>query len=192
MDVKVQKMIMKAYNEIEDKEKKNSITQGLSGALGFPFTLGADVGVIAALYAPMFSNIRRTFGRTSNQNDKIVPLISNITSEILFDLVADKVLGNIAIIGIYFNAICARAMTWRLGILFTMLAARGEDINEKHIKDAVKLIRLTFPQKKAFRFTKPDYYTFKKLISEFHDISETEFSKKISSDISSVLNLPDM
>lgn len=187
----MESIIKRAYDEIEDKETKNTISQGLSGVLGFPFTLGVDVGVIAVIYAPMFNNIRRFFGRTSNQEDILLELIKNISSEVLFDLVVDKFLGNIALIGIYFNAICARTMTWRLGILFAMLSARGEDIDPNKVHDAVKLIRLAFPQKSVFGFKKPGYSEFKKLVSEFCDISQSEFTERISKKIKT-LELPDM
>ncbi len=191
MKPELERMIQEAYNEIEDKETKNTLTQGLSGILGFPFTLGVDVGVVAMLYAPMFTNIRKIFKRTSNQEQILASLIKNITSEVLFDLVVDKFIGNSAIIGVYFNAICARTMTWRLGILFSMLAARGEEIDPDKVHDAIKLIRLKFPQKKTFSFTKPNYKDFEKLIEMFYDVNQTTFVARIHRETKK-MELPNM
>ena len=71
-------------------------------------------------------------------------------------------------------------MTWRLGILFTMLSARGETIDEYTIEDTTKLIRLVFPQTDAFKFQQPTYPTFEKLIVSVADNSVAQFSNKVT------------
>ena len=55
-------------------------------------------------------------------------------------------------IGLPANMIAAKAMTWRLGILFGMLAARGEEINQENVNHAIVLIRNIFPQRDSLFF----------------------------------------
>lgn len=107
-------------------------------------------------------------------------IVKGISSELIFDVVADKVLGNVPLIGVYFNAICAKTMTWRLGILFTMLSARGEAIDDATVQDTTKLIRMVFPQTDAFKFQQPTYPTFEKLVTSVTDNSMEQFNRKIS------------
>lgn len=102
-----------------------------------------------------------------------------MSSELLFDIVADKVLGNVPVIGIYFNAICAKTMTWRFGIAFTMLLARGDEINPTSVKNVTKLIRLVFPQNDAFTFKQPSYETFEKLVLSVEENTQAQFENKI-------------
>ena len=64
-------------------------------------------------------------------------------------------MGQIPVIGFGANIICAKAMNWRLGILFAMLSSRGEEIDVENVQKAVKLIREVFPQKSSLRFEKP-------------------------------------
>jgi hypothetical protein len=75
-------------------------------------------------------------------------------------------------------------MTWRLGILFTMLSARGEAIDEKTVQETTKLIRLVFPQTDTFKFQQPTYPTFEKLVVSVSDNSVDEFDNKISKALS--------
>ena len=71
-------------------------------------------------------------------------------------------------------------MTWRLGILFTMLSARGEAIDDYAVQDTTKLIRLVFPQTDAFKFQQPTYPTFEKLVLSVTDNTMEQFNNKIS------------
>ena len=155
-------LAQKSYEIINSKASSNIAIQGLSGILGFPFTLLADGAVIFTHYGTMPNEIR------------------SISSEHIFDVVADKVLGNVPLIGVYFNAICAKTMTWRLGILFTMLSARGEAIDDATVQDTTKLIRMVFPQTDAFKFQQPTYPTFEKLVTSVTGNSMEQFNRKIS------------
>lgn len=170
----------KAYESINEKASSNIVIQGLSGVLGFPFTLLADGTVIFTHYGTLLNEIRSLYGRTPVSENVVTTIVKGISSELLFDIVADKFLGQIPLVGIYFNAICAKTMTWRLGILFTLLSARGEAIDDKIVQDTTKLIRMVFPQQDAFKFQQPTYSTFEKLVMSVTDNSMEQFSQKIN------------
>jgi len=170
----------KAYELINEKASSNILVQGLSGIMGFPFTLIADGAVIFTHYGTMLNEIRSLYNRTPVSEAVVSAIIKGISNELLFDVVADKVLGQVPLIGIYFNAICAKTMTWRLGILFTMLSARGEAIDDNTVADTTKLIRLVFPQTDAFSFKQPTYNTFLKMIASVAGNSMEQFNNKIT------------
>ena len=129
------------YNMIDSKAKTNVAMQGASGLLGWPFTIAADVGVVFTHYGPMLNDIRTLYGRKPVDVESIVPIIRGCSTELLADLVLDKLVGQIPVIGFGANIICAKAMNWRLGILFAMLSSRGEEIDVENVQKAVKLIR---------------------------------------------------
>ena len=175
-----QVLAKRAYELINEKASSNIVIQGLSGVLGFPFTLMADGAVIFTHYGTMLNEIRSLYGRTPVNEAVVSSIVKGISNELIFDVVTDKVLGQVPLVGIYFNAICAKTMTWRLGILFTMLSARGEAIDEYTVEDATKLIRLVFPQSDTFKFQQPTYQTFVKLITSVTDNSMQQFNHKIT------------
>ena len=170
----------KSYEIINEKASSNIVIQGLSGVLGFPFTLLADGAVIFTHYGTMLNEIRSLYGRTPVSESVVSSIVKGISNELIFDVVADKVLGNVPLVGIYFNAICAKTMTWRLGILFAMLSARGEAIDDSTVADTTRLIRNVFPQTDAFKFQQPTYPTFEKLVTSVTDNSMEQFNRKIS------------
>lgn len=169
----------KAYEIINEKAGSNIVIQGLSGVFGFPFTLLADGAVIFTHYGAMLNEIRSLYGRIPVSEAVVQSLAKGISNELIFDLVTDKFLGNVPLVGIYFNAICAKTMTWRLGILFAMLSARGEEFDEHIVQDTTKLIRLVFPQTDAFKFQQPSYPTFENLITSVTDNSMDQFNNKV-------------
>lgn len=170
----------KSYEIINSKASSNIAIQGISGLLGFPFTLLADGAVIFTHYGTMLNEIRSLYGRMPVNESVVTTIIKGISSELIFDIVADKFLGNVPLVGIYFNAICAKTMTWRLGILFTMLSARGEAIDEYAVQDTTKLIRMVFPQTDAFKFQQPTYPDFEKLVTSVAGNSMEQFNQKIT------------
>ncbi len=154
------------YKLIEEKANSNTLVQGLTGLVGFPLTLIADGAVVFTHYGAMLNEIRALKGYGPVTADVIKPIVTSISGEILFDLVADKVLGQIPLIGVYFNVICAKTMTWRLGILFAMLAKRGEGLSGDDMTMLARRIRMRFPQSDAITFKQPDYGVFETLMSE--------------------------
>lgn len=170
----------KSYEIINAKASSNIAIQGISGLLGFPFTLLADGAVIFTHYGAMLNEIRSLYGRTPVSESVVTTIMKGMSNELIFDIVADKILGNVPLIGVYFNAICAKTMTWRLGILFTMLSARGEAIDEYTVQDTTKLIRMVFPQTDAFKFQQPAYPAFEKLVTSVTGNSMAQFNQKIT------------
>ncbi|MDP3114396.1 MAG: Hsp70 family protein [Candidatus Cloacimonadaceae bacterium] len=168
------------YAIIEGKASSNQWVQGISGIFGFPFTLAADVGVVPGIYAPLWTEIRSIYGHVPVSMDSAGPVIKNIIPEVLSDLLLDKALGQIPLIGIYFNIICAKHMTWRLGTLFSMMSARGDDIVSDNITNCMKLIRMLFPQQGQFSFTTPDKNAFIRLVTSVSDISPVDYKTKIN------------
>jgi len=169
----------KSYSIIEQKAGSNLAMQGISGVLGFPFTTIADVGAIFTHYGPMINDIRRIYGLPEIDAKALRPIIEGCSEEILSDLLIDKIGGQIPILGIPFNMMCAKAMTWRLGILFTMLSARGQEVNVSNVKNATILIRKLFPQKKTFSFSKPSIIVFEKLVNAMEDETIEDFDSKV-------------
>ena len=173
------KSTAKSYRLINDYANSNIVLQGLSGVFGFPTTLMADGAVIFTHYAPMIDKIRELYGRKPIEKDALMLIVKNISNEILFDIMVDKVLGQIPLAGVYFNIICAKAMTWRLGMLFAILSSRGESINTDEVKNIMVLIRFLSPQKDIFQFTKPGYAVYEKVMNSVHDNSEELFKDRV-------------
>lgn len=154
----------KAYEIIEHKAGSNLAVQGLSGLIGFPFTTIIDVSAIFTHYVPMINDIREIYGLSKINAKALCPILEGCSEEILSDILFDKIGGQIPILGIPFNMMCAKTMTWRLGTLFTMLSARGLEVNRENIGKATVLIRKLFPQTKMFTFSKPSIVLFEKLV----------------------------
>lgn len=167
------------YNMIRSKAEDNTVAQSLSGIFGWPITIATDIAVIPLIYVPLWDRIRELYGRTNIGKDTASKIISGIVGEIFVDIALDKILGNVPLIGIYFNAICAKTMTWRLGTLFAMLAARGDEIDESVVKQSMALIRKVFPQTDMFRFTTPDKATYIRLIEGMSDIPQEDYQRKV-------------
>lgn len=174
-------MVLQSYNIINTTANSNVALQGFSGIFGFPATIIADGMTIFTHYAPMIDRIRALYGKEPLTKEVYAPILKNITSEILFDIVFDKVAGQIPVVGIYFNAICAKALTWRLGILFAVSSNLEWDITDAEMLNKVTmLIRNVFPQKDVFKFTKPDYNTYKKIMLSIQNNDEEVFADKIN------------
>ena len=174
----------KVYSLIQDKASSNELMQGISGVLGFPFTLIADASVIFTHYGPLLNEIRQIYGRSSLSSEVISPIINGCKSEILADIVVDKLIGQIPLIGIGANIMCAKTMTWRLGLLFAMLSARGEDVSSASVADCTRLIRRLFPQTSMFKFKTPSIDIVEKLLEGVADTDDAEFNVKVAQALS--------
>lgn len=171
---------IRVYDIIDKKVGSNVAMQGLSGLVGFPFTAIADVTVFFTHYGPMLNEVRAVYRRSPIGSEAFGPILKGCGQELLADMVLDKIVGNIPLIGLPANMICAKAMTWRLGILFGMLAARGEEINQQNVANAVHLIRELFPQKNSLMFQKPSAVIVEKLLKAVDGDSVENFNKKIT------------
>lgn len=167
------------YDLIQGKTTSNEFLQGLSGLFGFPFTLMADAGVIFTHYGPMINKIRSIYGRHPISAQEILPIVGECKSEILADILLDKIVGSIPVLGIAANIMCAKTMTWRIGLLFGMLAARGEDVTSIDARNAMMAIRGLFPQKSMITFATPSINTVDKLLSKVENCSAIDFNNKV-------------
>ena len=167
------------YDIIEKRAGSNIAMQGLSGLMGFPFTLAADVAVFFTHYGPMLNDIRAAYHRSPVTAASLAPVLKGCKQELLSDMVLDKVVGNIPLFGLPANMICAKAMTWRLGILFGMLSARGEEIDLHNVLSAVRLIRELFPQRESLLFKKPSASLVEKLLLTVEGDSVESFEQKM-------------
>lgn len=170
----------RVYDIISKKAASNIFMQALTGWVGFPFTLFADAAVFFTHYGPMLNEIRAVYERRPITMDYLWPIIKGCKDEVVSDIVIDKVIGNIPIIGFPANMIAAKAMTWRLGILFGMLASRGEEINQENVEHAIVLIRNIFPQKDSILFRKPSVTNVENLIRAVEGDTFATFDDKVS------------
>lgn len=170
----------RVYDIINSKAGSNTAMQALSGLMGFPFTTIMDVAVFFTHYGPMLNDIRAVYGRTPIGKDDLAHVVKGCKQELLADMVLDKFIGNIPLFGLPANMICAKAMTWRLGLLFGMLSARGEEISQDSVLLAVRLIRTLFPQTDSLLFKKPSAATVEKLLSGVEEKSIETFDAKVN------------
>lgn len=174
-----------AYKITKGKANSNTTVQAISGIFGFPWNLGVDAAVIPMIYVPLWNRIRGVYGHdpVHKQESKI---IVKILPEVFVDLAVDKALGSIPIAGAYFNAICAKTLTWRLGILFTFLSSRGSKVNNDVVGKAMKLIRTMFPQHNMWKFETPSKDLFVEIACSVTGDSQQVFSEKINKALNSM------
>lgn len=170
----------RVYDIISSKAGSNTAMQGLSGLMGFPFTTIMDVTVFFTHYGPMLNDIRAIYDRPPIEKEDLSHILKGCRQELLADMVLDKFIGNIPLLGLPANMICAKAMTWRLGLLFGMLSARGEEIEPDSVLLAVRLIRTLFPQKDSLLFRKPSAVTVEKLLNGVGETNIETFDSKVS------------
>lgn len=175
----MQNNIATCYQLIDKKANSNAIIQACSGFFGTVVTLAVDAGVVGMIYLQMWNEIRSVYGHPPIKQEEATRILTNIVPEVLSDLILDKILGNTPIIGIYFNAICAKQMTWRLGMLFTMLSARGAEVENVKCKETMIVIRQIFPHSDMFSFTTPNYEKFQQLASSVTSNTMQDYNAKI-------------
>ncbi len=168
-----------AYKAIKSKANSNAFIQGVSGIAGFPSTLVVDGIVIFTHYEPLINDIRKLYGRSQIPAKSLSPLMSGIVKELLLDVAVDKVLGNVPVAGVYFNAVSAKALTWRLGMLVTVISSRGEEFSKENISSVIKLIRYITPINELLKLKKPDYDVFKRIATSVKDMKMSDFDSKV-------------
>ena len=169
----------KVYDLIKRTAGSNQLMQGLSALLGFPFTVLADGTVIFTHYGPMLNEIREIYGRSGVSVEVVGPILKGCSKEILADILVDKFIGQIPVVGLPANIMCAKTMTWRLGLVFAMISARGEEISESSVSNATKLVRELFPQRRMFCFAAPSMAVVERLLEAMEDITIEEFDAKV-------------
>ena len=112
---------------------------------------------------------------------EVVKLLPGLSEELLFDLIGDKILGNVPFVGIYFNAVCAKTLTWRLGILFAKLSMAGEDISVEDASAVLATIREYFPHDDTFKFRQPSYDSFELMLQLADSPADSDLRERINS-----------
>ena len=155
----------KAYELLQKKSDSNELIQAVSSVLGFPYTLLADAGVYFTHYVPLLNAMRKIYGREPVEDNTVIQVLKECKSEIFADILFDKLIGQIPVVGIAANIMCAKTLTWRFGTLFAMLAAKDSEIREADVIGAVRKIRKEFPQRNMFTFQKPMPTVFDHLVN---------------------------
>lgn len=168
-----------AYKTIKSKANSNAFIQGVTGIAGFPSTLVVDGIVIFTHYEPLINDIRKLYGRSEISAKDLSPVMGGIVKELLLDVVVDKVLGSIPVAGAYFNAVSAKALTWRMGMFVTIISSRGEEFNKENISSVIKLIRYVTPLNELLKLKKPDYDVFKRIATSVSGNEMSEFDNKV-------------
>lgn len=179
MSTSPKRVAQRAYSIIEGKANANSFVQGLTGITGFPLTLIADAGSLPLVYHKMWNELRSLYGHSEIEMHQYKEVVPPVMPEVLGDLVLDKALGQVPIVGIYFNAICAKALTWRLGTLFAFLSSRGDEVPLSTVTEAMGLIRRMFPQRDMFKFTTPEKSSFVEIVTSVGGLSPDDFDERV-------------
>jgi uncharacterized protein (DUF697 family) len=108
--------------------------------------LAVDAAVLPVIYLPMWNEIRGVYGRGEVGAEQGRALLGGVGGVVLVDVVVDKVLGQVPIIGMPLNYFCAKIMTWRLGALFTLFASLGDDVDARLARLATELLTKLFPK----------------------------------------------
>ncbi|WP_448625124.1 hypothetical protein [Geodermatophilus sp. URMC 64] len=134
----------------------NLIAQGASGFFGFAANLLVDAAAVP-FYAQLWNEIRGIYGKGEITAEAVKAYLKPNLGFLAQDLLWDKVVGSIPIIGVPFNIVFAKALTWRLGAWFGLLSAIADDDSEALTRDTLRLTREVFPSSRSvFDFAAPD------------------------------------
>lgn len=175
-------VILRAYDIIDKTAGNNAVIEAVGGGLLGPLgNLVVDVATIGTHYFPMINKIRALFNKKPWELETYGPVIKSLFNDLMFDIIFDKVLGSVPVVGIYFNYICAKSMIFRVGMLCAMTSCLEDDITDiDTFRKTSILIKDVFPQKSVFKFAKPDYNTFKKLMSSVINNDIDTFENKVN------------
>jgi hypothetical protein len=166
----------KVYEKTRALANGNAIAQGASGLIGGGVNLLVDAAAIP-FYIELWNEIRRIYGRGEVTLDAAQEYLRPNLAFLVQDLVWDKAVGSIPIIGIPFNIAFGKALTWRLGAWFGLLAALGAEGNGNHelSQSTLSLVKQVFPSEGSlFSWNAPDHEVFIAFISSVDGLTETE------------------
>lgn len=171
---------IEVYDKTNSLAVANAWAQGLSGIAGSGFNLLVDAGVIP-FYVGLWNNIRKIYGKGEITLHAAGEYLKPNLGFLVQDLVWDKLVGSVPVIGAPLNAAFGKALTWRLGAWFGMLSALGEESdNSKAITTSTMgLARDTFPSEgSAFSWKSPDKEVFVSFIASVDGLSCQEVQKR--------------
>lgn len=170
----------KVYEKTRTLANGNAIAQGASGLFGGGVNLLVDAAAIP-FYVELWNDIRRVYGRGEITMDAAKEYLRPNLAFLVQDLVWDKAVGSIPIIGIPFNIAFGKALTWRLGAWFGLLAALGDDsgANAELTQSTLSLVKQVFPSEGSlFSWNAPDHEVFVAFISSVDGLTETEAQQR--------------
>ncbi len=176
-----EKRAKEVYQKTKSLANRNAFVQGFSGIIGSGFNLAVDAAAIP-FYIKLWNDIREVYGK-----GKITPAAAKayIKPNLGFlaqDLIWDKLVGTIPVIGMPFNAAFAKALTWRLGAWFGLLSALNEESvsDEAIIRATIQLTQEVFPSVgDTFTFKGPDQKTFVSFIAAQDGLSTKEAARRV-------------
>ncbi|NYJ06581.1 hypothetical protein [Petropleomorpha daqingensis] len=153
----------------------NLIAQGASGLFGFAANLFVDVAAIP-FYAQLWSEVRGIYGKGEITQGAAKAYLKPNVGFLVQDLVWDKIVGSIPIIGVPFNVVFAKALSWRLRAWFGFLSAiDGEDDDQALTEATMQLVREVFPDNRSiFDFAAPDRDVFVEFIASVDGLTTDE------------------
>ncbi|HEX8242434.1 MAG TPA: hypothetical protein VF541_03015 [Longimicrobium sp.] len=170
------------YDRTKRFADRNAWVQAGSGLFGLGTNLIVDVAAIP-YYADLWNDIRNLYGRGKISIDAAGAYIRPNVGFLLADLLYDKVLGSIPLLGIPFNYVCAKALTWRLGAWFGVLAALGEEGNPKEtlVRSTMQLAMQFFPANKSLlSFEEPHKQRFVSFIAALDGLTYAETESRVN------------
>ena len=154
------------YEKTRGLATGNLVAQGISGFFGFGTNLLVDAAAIP-FYADLWNQVRDVYGKGRITKEATKAYLGPNLGFLAQDLLWDKAVGSIPIIGIPFNIAFAKALTWRLGAWFGFLSAMtDEDDDESLTESTMRLTREVFPSSRSvFDFAAPDRDVFVSFIA---------------------------
>jgi len=168
------------YQKTEALANGNAVVQGASAIVGFGMNLVVDIGAIP-FYIDLWNRIRKIYGRGDITAFAAKEYLKNNVGFLAQDLLWDKAIGSIPLIGIPFNIAFAKALTWRLGAWFGLISALGEDSEQDEIiiRATMELTREIFPSiGTVFSFRAPDRQVFISFIASMDGLNKEEAQKR--------------
>jgi hypothetical protein len=166
----------RVYEKTRGLANGNALAQGASGLFGGGVNLLVDAAAIP-FYVDLWNDVRRVYGRGELTLRAAQEYLGPNVAFLVQDLVWDKAVGSIPIIGIPFNIAFGKALTWRLGAWFGMLAALGADSegNAQLAQSTLALVQQVFPAGGGvFSWSAPDREVFVAFISSVDGLGEAE------------------
>ena len=167
------------YEKTRSLATGNLIAQGASGLFGFATNLLVDAAAIP-FYADLWNRIRDIYGKGTITAEAAKAYLQPNLGFLAQDLLWDKVVGSIPIIGVPFNVVFAKALTWRLGAWFGLLSAIGdEDDDEALTQVTMQLTREVFPSSRSvFDFRAPDRDVFVSFIASVDGLTTEQVHER--------------
>ncbi len=175
-----EKRAIEVYRKTRSLANKNAIAQGFSGAFGLGVNLAVDIAALP-FYAGLWNDIRNIYGKGTITLPAAKAYLRPNLGFLAQDLLWDKMVGSVPVVGIPFNVAFAKALTWRLGAWFGILSALGEEIGaeEMLVRSTMQLTREIFPSNgDVFTFKTPHQVTFVAFIAAQDGLNAQEAQRR--------------